>query len=330
MNKFWTLSAMVLGLLVLRMLIVIRPWSPASDAFETPDLDRSPGDGFTVLTANVGNADIRCAFQLLKLCRQDVEARLTSSLAELRPELVALQETLPDHLCEDVPPVDLGHVCAGDYSEPMVRRLLGPDYSVICEERNLIECIGVRIDVGEIIGCELGALCTSDRMATIAEGCRAHLTVFVAAVEVRGRLFDVVNAHPENRSADCRLDSLQQVFEGDLIQEEQALILGDLNLDPWLGDDLSTEYWNENVDSAESYAFYYHSGPAERDSPYPTVRYALFVRTLDHVVSNFMAGTMLTLGEAEGTVRLDGGRGNDHRALHGWLSFPEGARAVDG
>ena len=106
MSKLGALVVIVLVIVVAAALIVIRPWSPASDAFETPNLGKQPGTGFTVLTANVGNADPRCAFQLLKLCRKDVERRLTASLAELRPELVALQETLPDHLCEDVPPVD--------------------------------------------------------------------------------------------------------------------------------------------------------------------------------------------------------------------------------
>jgi len=40
-------------------------------------------------------------------------------------------------------------------------------------------------------------------------------------------------------------------------------------------------------------------------------------------VSDFLAGSMLTLGEAEGSVRLDGGAGTDHRALFGRLTFPE-------
>ena len=304
------------------VLLLIWATTPASSTFHPPDLEQSDEPGFTVLTANIGNADPRCVFQRLKLCRSDVEARLTESLAALRPDVVALQETLPDHLCEGVPPVDNGHVCSEEYAEPQVRRLLGPDYSIVCEESNFIECIGVRIDVGEILGCELGGLCMSDRVVSIALGCRTHLTVFAAAVTIGERAFDIVNAHPENRSAECRLDSLRQVFDGDLIREEEALVLGDLNLDPWRGDDVSTEYWNTQV--GPTLAFYYHSGPAERVPPHPTIFYPLFRRTLDHVASNFLAGSMLTLGEAEGTVRLDGGGGTDHRALFGRLTFPEG------
>ncbi len=305
------------------LLILIWATAPELYTFSSPEMQPEDEPGFTVLTANVGNGDPRCVFQRLKLCRSDVEARLTASLAELRPEVVALQETLPDSLCDGAPLVDPGNVCAGEYSQPQVRRLLGPDYTIICESRNQIECIGVRTDVGEILGCELGSLCTSDRMATLAPGCRTHLTVFAATVRVRGRVFDIINAHPENRGPECRLDSIRQIFEGHIVQEQKVLILGDLNLDPWLGDDVSTEYWNTQVGPPEISAFYYHSGPTERDPPYPTLRYPFFVRTLDHVVSNFLGGTTLTLGEAEGTMRLDGGRGTDHRALYGWLSFVE-------
>lgn len=145
------------------VLLLIWATAPAISLFFPPDLEQSEQVGFTVLTANVGNSDPRCVFQRLKLCRSDVEARLTESLAKLQPEVVALQETLPDHLCEGAPLVDPGSVCAGDHSEPQVRRLLGPDYSIVCEESNFIECIGVRTDVGEILECELGALCTSGR-----------------------------------------------------------------------------------------------------------------------------------------------------------------------
>ena len=303
------------------VLLLIWATAPEISPFHPPNLEPSDESSFTVLTANVGNSDPRCAFQRLKLCRSAVEARLTESLAELRPEVVALQETLPDYLCEGAPLADSGHVCAEEYAEPQVRRLLGSNYSIVCEESNLIECIGVRTDVGEILGCELGGLCMSDRVVTIAPGCRTHLTVFAAAVKIRGRMFDIVNAHPENRNAECRLHSLRQVFDGELIREDEALVLGDLNLDPWRGDDVSTEYWNMQVGAF--HAFYYHSGPAERLPPHPTIFYPLSRRTLDHVASNFLTGTMFTLGEADGTVRLDGGGGTDHRALFGRLTFPE-------
>ena len=324
MPKFLAALLIILAILFFAFAWMAELWGPDTNGFTHSDIEGQAGEGFTVLSANVGNADPRCAFQLLKLCRTETESHLTTNIAKLRPEVVALQETLPDHLCEPAPLKDPGHVCAHQYLEPQVRRLIGPDYTIICEERNRIECIAIRTDVGEILGCEKGDLCLTDRVATIPEGCRTHLTVFAATVRVHGRQFDIVNAHPENRSAECRLDSLQQVFEGDLIQEEHALILGDLNLDPWLGNDVSTEYWNLQVGDVGTHEYYYHSGPAETEPPYPTVRYPFYVRTLDHVASNFLEGSLVTLGEAPGTLRLDGGRGTDHKAIFGWLSFPEG------
>ncbi len=312
------LTAIVLTFVWMAELLV----SP-NNGFEPPTISKPAAESFSVINANVGNADPRCAFQLLKLCRSDTEARLTENLAALRPEVAILQETLPDHLCDMSPLNDPGHVCVWQYDEPMVRRLLGPDYTIMCEEANLIECIGIRTDAGQIEGCDPGELCISDRVVEIPDGCRTHLTVYAATVTVHSRTFDIVNAHPENRSAECRWHSLQQVFEGDLVQSEDVLIAGDLNLDPWLGDDVSTAYWNTWVGPSETHAYHYHSGPAEVIPPHPTVRYPLFVRTLDHVASNFLEGSLVTLGEAPGTLRLDGGRGTDHRAIYGWLSFPE-------
>ena len=99
--------------------------------------------------------------------------------------------------------------------------------------------------------------------------------------------------------------------------------MGDLNLDPWSTSDVSTDYWNSKVGSAETHPSYYQSGLPETLPPYPTIQYPLFVRTLDHVVSNCFEGSMLTLGEAPGTFRLDGGTGTDHRALFGILNPPQ-------
>ncbi|MFA9404100.1 MAG: hypothetical protein ACERKY_13670, partial [Anaerolineales bacterium] len=63
------------------------------------------------------------------------------------------------------------------------------------------------------------------------------------------------------------------------------------------------------------------SGMAEHDPPYFTLKYPTFSRTYDHVVSNFLEGTTLVLGESPGTYRLDGGSGMDHRAVYGILNF---------
>ena len=301
---------------------VIRQPFAARQAFIPPTTGPEAAEGFTVLSANVGNADPFCLPYVVKLCRRDVEARLAANIRVLRPDVVALQEVLPDWLCEKYPLAAPGSVCAGAHTEPQVRRLLGPEYTIVCESRNAFECLAVRVEAGEIEGCPPGGLCETDRIDVHAPGCRWNVSIMAATVRIRGRTFDLVNAHPESRSAACRLASLRQIFEpGGLVRERDVLLLGDFNMDPWREDDVSTRYWNEQVGAPGEAAYIYHSGIAEHQPPYPTLRYGRFRRTYDHVLSNFLTGTVQVLGESPGTTRLDGGQGMDHRAVYGRLSF---------
>jgi hypothetical protein len=64
-----------------------------------------------------------------------------------------------------------------------------------------------------------------------------------------------------------------------------------------------------------------HSGTAEREAPFPMLGYLSYARTYDHVVSSFLQGVTQVLGESPGTARLDGGRGMDHMAVYGRLSW---------
>lgn len=283
---------------------------------------------FTVLTANVGNSDLRCLPFILKLCNKKVEDRISANIQRLKPDVLAIQETLPPYMCDSFFAPYISSVCRESQEVPQIRRLLGDEYSIVCETRNGFECIGVRTDVGVIHGCEPGTLCETDRMDIQGEGCRPNVAVMAATVEVKGRVFDLVNAHPESRGAACRLHSIRQIFEDQgspdsLVQEPKVLIMGDLNLDPWKENDVSTVYWNEQVGSPETHTFYYHSGIAERVPPYPSIRFSVFRRTYDHVVSNFLRGTTTTLVATPGTSRLDGGSGMDHLGIYGELFFED-------
>ncbi len=276
------------------------------------------------MTVNVGNTSPLCWPYFVKLCRRAVETRIARNLQALHPDLVGIQETLPPWMCENRRLTLPGSVCAGSPDHPQVRRLVGPDYTIICERRNAFECIAVRTGAGGILGCEPGALCHTNRFERQQEDCRHSVSIMAATVQIKGRTFDVVNAHAENRSPPCRLAAIQQVFESEsLVRERKALIMGDFNLDPWREDDPSIRYWRQQIglDSASGYV--YHSGIAEREPPYPTLRYPFFTRTYDHVTSNFLTGTARVLGESPGTARLDGGWGMDHRAVYGQLLFTE-------
>ncbi len=294
-----------------------------------PDLTTDDGgDSFTVLTANVGNVDPRCLPQIFKLCRNDVEARIAASIQRLSPDVVALQETLPQSNCTSLMALDTGNVCSNSSDIPQIRRLLGDAYTIVCESRNSYECIAVHQDAGGIQGCGLGEFCLTDRIDEQPEGCRPNVAIMGATLEIKGRTFDIINAHPESRSAECRNASLLQIVTavGDgvgLVREEHALIVGDLNMDPWRDDDLSVQTWKSFVGAPETHPYYYHSGMAEHDPPYFTLEYPTFSRTYDHVASNFLEGTTLVLGESPGTYRLDGDSGMDHRALFGTLIFSD-------
>jgi hypothetical protein len=285
-------------------------------------------DHFTILTANVGNVDPRCLPLVFKLCRNDVEAQIAASILSLSPDVVALQETLPTSNCTSLMALDAGNVCSNSSDIPQIRRLLGDAYTIVCDSRNSYECIAVHQDAGGIHGCGQGELCLTDRIDEQPEGCRPNVAIMGATLEIKGRTFDIINAHPESRSAECRNESLIQIFADvrdgvGLVREKHALIVGDLNMDPWRDDDLSVQTWKSFVGSPETHPYYYHSGMAEHNPPYFTLEYPTFSRTYDHVVSNFLEGTTLVLGESPGTSRLDGGLGMDHRALYGTLFFDD-------
>jgi hypothetical protein len=175
----------------------------------------------------------------------------------------------------------------------------------------------------------LGKLCEGGAVTDVPRpGCDTGFTAFSAVVVTHDQRVTVVNAHLQNSSVECRERALRQVFEDidghpPLASGERILLLGDFNLDPFGSDDASTRLWHRYVDMpGKGKPFWYHSGPAERQPPHPTVSvFLLGSKTVDFVVSNFAYGTCVTLGETPGTTRLDGGRGMDHRALFGELCF---------
>jgi len=280
-------------------------------------------NSFSLLSVNVGNTAPWCWPYVVKLCRRDVEERLARNIQTLRPDLIAIQEVLPPWLCEKWRLALPGSVCAGDNTIAQVRRLVGDDYAIVCDSRNQFECIAVHRGAGRIEGCEPGELSITERIDSGGvEGCRRSVSIMAATVEIKSRTFDVVNAHAENRDPACRLAAIRQIFEGDrLVREPQALLTGDFNMDPWREHDASSRYWRQQVGTEGSSGYVYHSGTAERQPPYPTLRYPFLTRTYDHVASNFLQGICQVLGESPDTERLDGGRGCDHRAVYGILSF---------
>ncbi len=311
----------VAGLYSLQIGFVVHPfeWNRASP--------NHTQDQFSVMTANIGNSDLRCYPSKWKLCQLDVEQRLTENLQQVQPDMIALQEVFASYQCQDIQDPADWHVCSIAQDPPQARRLLGDEYSIVCEPNSQFECIAVHRDAGEIVGCPVGGYCDNARTPVPLPGCDAGFSISAVTVRlVNGAVFDVVNIHPASFSESCRADLLQRALLGDetspsIIQEEKVLIMGDFNMDPWRGQDRSTEVWTNFFEQGwAGMPLAYHSGIAEKDPPYYTLHF--FVkRTLDLVVSNFAEGVCQVWGETPGTARLDGGVGNDHRALYGILTF---------
>lgn len=271
----------------------------------------------TLLSANVGNTLLSCADYAYKLCHTDVEERARERIAELAPDVILLQEVVGRGQCDELAEQDPAFTCHEQQRErepSQARRLVGDAYSIACDGRRGFDCVAVKTSFGAIAGCSEGARCGDAETPPAPEGCDDGFSVSaVDVVPKGGGSFRLVNGHPASGfETACRAQQLRQMFE-QLAGDGAALVAGDMNLDPWTDSDESVSVWDEHVGDGKR--FRAHSGAAEHEPPYPTSVNPLSENVLDHVVSDFLEGTCVTLGEAPGSERLDGGEGMDHRAL---------------
>lgn len=283
-----------------------------------------------LLQANVGNVAVTCGSYKYKLCYAETEARLGAAIRELDADVVSLQEVVSLEQCQAMNETDSRKVChasqTADVAE-QARRLVGDDYTIACDTRSHFECVAVKRSWGGIAGCPDGELCIDAEVSETAPppgaGCDAGFSVSAVTINpARANAFRLVDLHPPSGNAvDCRRSALVQVFEGSsaLARGTRSLLAGDFNLDPFAGDDASERYLRDWVGAGKKFRF--HSGTAEQSPPLMSAFYPIGNHTYDHVISNFASGTCKTLGEATGTVRLDGGSGTDHRALLCQLSL---------
>lgn len=250
-----------------------------------------------VLEDGCGNLDFTCSGAYkYNCCRIEIEETLAQNIAYFQPDVVTLQEVVSTRMCQAIHETDPSKVCYPNYLQNEVsqaRRLLGSDYTIVCDARNSYECIGVHVEFGTIEGCEPGAFCeTKADTAIMPNGCDDGFSVSAVTIRVPGfGDFRLANAHLPSGplAASCRLHQLEQLFEGNvsipalLDINQYGLATGDFNLDPFSGSDVSVDLWHRYV--GENCRFHYHSGPAEQDP------------------------------------RLDGGSGCDHAALWCELSL---------
>jgi endonuclease/exonuclease/phosphatase family metal-dependent hydrolase len=290
------------------ILILIPRWAGASETLR-------------VLSANLGNNDLRCASYNWKLCLKSVEDRVRDSIRALEPDVVALQEISTAAQCEKRSERRPKKVCAQENrteAEEQTRRILGPGYTIAIA-KGRYEAIAVKVSAGTIKGCEPGAICWAGYLPNLPEGCDPGFSISAVDAALKGTEVRVVNVHPDSIKRRCRTLELEQAFA--LATGPKNLMLGDWNTDPYRGRGEDVEVWKREVAKRP---FTVHSGLMEHDPPYWTdlVPWPWPDKTLDHVLSDFARGVCTTLGVAPGTRRLDHDGDLDHRGLLCELTMP--------
>lgn len=281
-----------------------------------------------LLQANVGTALLSCDPYVFKLCDVASEAAIAAAIVELDPDVIALQEVLPDTVCDAIDAAggedNAARSCHPDNraaEASQLHRLLPVDaWDVACDDRNGFECVAARIGRATLAGPYVTGPSVAD-----VDDCDDGFSVGRIDVEVGDRLVRIVNGHPQSTKDTCRQAQVGQIFDTLAVADDDddvdaIIVSGDMNLDPFsLGldeDDASVPVWSAHVGEAgDGLPFVYASGPAEHAPAFPTTN-TLIPLTLDHVAVHGASGVCVTLGGAEGSARLDGDAGSmDHRAL---------------
>jgi hypothetical protein len=257
------------------------------------------------------------------------EARLTEWLALVDPDIVAFQEIFHDPWCDDInrpedAPLDL--VC-GNYTRErprQVRRLMGPDFQIVCGEGKPDTCIAVHTRLGPVTACDgqpENCLTTWDGFIPLSR-CTSRDRLgraFVASSNGRPA-FNIIAGDGTSgltvEDALCRRDIFSLVFDdkGDgvpLVRPDAInLVLGDFNVDPILfaGGDESADYLLEHI--GDDHPFQWHS-PIDPSGPRS---YALGV-SIDHVASDGLTGACVIPGSSPGVAPVWDRIYWDHRPI---------------
>lgn len=290
-----------------------------------------------LLTWNVGNADVRDPHYALRIEEQAYEDLVRDRIRDLAPDVVFLQEVLSPARCDGFAEPDPFRTCfAAGQREPPVRRLLGPDYSIVCDARGQTECLGVRTSFGTIANVPLGAarldgaetpplpLESCDWLAGDCSDRRCDVESSVSAIRVETRVGPVrlVHLHPMAPGTTqeglywgepCRFRQLLQAFEG-FGQGSRSgggptLMAGDFNLDPVrLIGPREAELWSRHVGGGRRFRDLTPAAP--NGTQYGTRRGAFGIAT-DHVLVERARGACTvhghSIGPDPGTQTLDAG-----------------------
>jgi hypothetical protein len=308
-----------------------------------------------LLTYNIGNPDDTEPHYPLRLSYQSYEDYMAAHIQAQDPDVVFLQEVLPPHTCAEFEETDPARTCYQAAERlAAVQRILGPNYSAVCDGRKQVECMGVKISFGtfdgvaaggfELMGAETPPLPLESCVYALGEcgkdNCDAESTVSAIGVTTAKGPLRMVHAHPNAPGTtasggfymgdNCRLLQMKQVFDGlagfgdvPLISSGPNLIAGDFNMDPVaFSTTAESDYWNTWVGEGKRFADF---GPADATGTHYGTRYGALGAAIDHVLAESAKGKCQIFGEAElgpvsGTQRMD--EGFDFSSLPGGTDFP--------
>ncbi|PIE20133.1 MAG: hypothetical protein CSA66_01305 [Proteobacteria bacterium] len=304
-----------------------------------------------VLTLNLGNRDGDDPHYPYRLRLSAYEDHIGAALRALRPDVVALQEVLPDHYCEAFDETDPTRPCFSHDERPATaRRLLGADYAIVCDDRLHFECLGVHRDFGRLEGAGEAGLdltgapndplplptCSYVDQTCDEDHCDLEATASRAAVVAKWGRLDLVHLHLNAAGfeasgafylgARCRVGQLQQVADA-LDPATPTVVLGDFNFDPSSPlYEAEAAVWDTIV--GDELPLRDHGERDPEGGRVPTVALGF---AIDHVLSSFARGTCEVLDDplidaAFDFSALDGGASwagrVDHRAVLCDLAWP--------
>ncbi|MFV8754124.1 hypothetical protein ACNOYE_26560 [Nannocystaceae bacterium ST9] len=300
-----------------------------------------------ILSVNVGNGRLHRSDRNLKpyalrIHHQVYEDQLAARISALRPAIVGLQEVLPRHTClrgGESWENEAQRTCFDALArDDAARRLLGPDYSIVCDSDASVDCLAVHVEFGEIVGLPLAGYAPSwpdssgppdgfdtcdyaaSECQTKAAECDSESSILWADINtIHGERIRAVHIHPSATGDACRETQLEQAFGHATApwanetpeQPVHTLMLGDWNMDP-----------DRLGQPVEELLYYAHVGPTrrlrehdERDRECARVKTSPSnFATVDRVVSDFAKGRCrvfheehVSLGCASPLARFDAG-----------------------
>jgi hypothetical protein len=273
-----------------------------------------------VLTYNIGNPDVSEPNYPLRLGYQSYEDFMAQKIRGLQADIVVLQEVLPPHTCASFTEMDAARTCFNASSRPEpVRRVLGDEYSIVCDMRLQVECIGVKKSFGKIRGVDGFALMGAETPAlplptcSYAGGecddskCDAEATVSAVDVDTANGALRLVHVHPNAPGegaggvyfgAPCRVAQLEQAFSTLVKSGVPNLVAGDTNTDlAVFGDDTEKAKWGQYVGPGKRFTD--HGQVDSTGQFYPTRRVS-FAVAIDKVLSDSHTGSCKVFGKNPG------------------------------